>query len=51
MNGFIFQARPDDISNLYKEINKRIDLEKSRTPTSSTDDLTSDSNEKSSLEK
>lgn len=48
----IFQARPDDITNLYKEINKRIDLEKSRTPTSSTnDDVTSDSNEKLSVEK
>lgn len=45
------QARPDDITNLYKEINKRIDLEKSRTPTSSTnDDVTSDSNEKSTVE-
>lgn len=47
---FRFQARPDDITNLYKEINKRIDLEKSRTPTSSTrtDDVT---NEKLPVEK
>ncbi|XP_037029263.1 ran-binding protein 3 [Bradysia coprophila] len=51
---FLAMARPDDITNLYEEINKRIDLEKSRTPTSSTTNdtvVTSDSKDESTVEK